>query len=237
MAIASRRPSKEPSERRSSKMAFRTGACWATQSILRCPSGARVGSFTMDSSIMAPAPVCPTSLTGLSYAQFTGQGDGLPLSSMLLEYVRQRLRAVGHDYIRPEVEQAAHLTGVVYRPHVHPHAPRVCRLHKARRGQRDPPVFDGHLERVVGGAHQAFQAQFTQKIERSRLQPGGPSGDLTSRDLAKASHDRMIAGDDERPPLGAGAPYDPQDGFLHARLSLFYIHIYTGLRKLLADLG
>src|SRR5918999_1740079 len=51
--VAPRRPPREPSERRSSKMAFRTGACRATQPILRCPSGARAGSLTMDSSIMA----------------------------------------------------------------------------------------------------------------------------------------------------------------------------------------
>src|SRR5919106_3646034 len=52
MVIATLRPRSEPSASCSPAILFRTGACWATQSILRCPSGAREGSLTIDSSIM-----------------------------------------------------------------------------------------------------------------------------------------------------------------------------------------
>src|SRR3712207_1177418 len=220
-------------------MAFRTGACRATQPILRCPSGARAGSLTMDSSIMALFPVCSTSLTAAHCAQFTGQGGGLlPLSAALLEHARERLRAIGHDDVHPKVEQAAHLAGLVYRPRVHPHAPRVSRPQKARGDQRDPLVFDGHLERVAGrtAQAQALQAQTAQEVERSRLQPGCPRGDPTAGDPAEAPHNGMIAGDDERAPLGAGVPYDPHDGLLGARLGLFYVDVHANGWKLLVDL-
>src|SRR5688500_13582538 len=52
MVIATLRPRSEPSASCSPAILFRTGACWATQSILRCPSGAREGSLTSDSPIM-----------------------------------------------------------------------------------------------------------------------------------------------------------------------------------------
>src|SRR5215210_1631478 len=53
MVIATLRPRSEPSASCSPAILFRTGACWATQSILRCPSGAREGSLTSDSLIMS----------------------------------------------------------------------------------------------------------------------------------------------------------------------------------------
>src|SRR5215211_1834525 len=53
MVIATLRPRSEPSTSCSPAILFRTGACWATQSILRCPSGAREGSLTSDSLIMS----------------------------------------------------------------------------------------------------------------------------------------------------------------------------------------
>src|SRR5215217_1853330 len=52
MVIATLRPRSEPSASCSPAILFKTGACWATQSILRCPSGAREGSLTSDSPIM-----------------------------------------------------------------------------------------------------------------------------------------------------------------------------------------
>src|SRR5215203_4559723 len=52
MVIATLRPRSEPSASCSPAILFRTGACWATQSILRCPSGAREGSLTSDSRII-----------------------------------------------------------------------------------------------------------------------------------------------------------------------------------------
>src|SRR5215216_7194798 len=52
MVMATLWPRSEPSESCSSAILFRTGACWATQSILRWPSGAREGSLTSDSLIM-----------------------------------------------------------------------------------------------------------------------------------------------------------------------------------------
>src|SRR5918997_4560497 len=52
MVIATLRPRSEPSASFSPAILFKTGACWATQSILRCPSGAREGSLTRDSPIM-----------------------------------------------------------------------------------------------------------------------------------------------------------------------------------------
>src|ERR687889_114267 len=52
MVIATLRPRSEPSASCSPAILFKTGACWATQSILRCPSGAREGSLTSDSLIM-----------------------------------------------------------------------------------------------------------------------------------------------------------------------------------------
>src|SRR5215207_1926996 len=52
MVIATLRPRNEPSASCSPAILFKTGACWATQSILRCPSGAREGSLTSDSPIM-----------------------------------------------------------------------------------------------------------------------------------------------------------------------------------------
>src|SRR5918911_1004894 len=52
MVIAILRSRSEPSASCSPAILFRTGACWATQSILRCPSGAREGSLTSDSPIM-----------------------------------------------------------------------------------------------------------------------------------------------------------------------------------------
>src|SRR3989337_3540401 len=98
MVIAIFFPLSEPSASCSLAMAFRTGACWATQSILRRPSGARLGSLTIDSSIMALL----LRLTNRgSLPQFTGQEDGMPrrlrLSPALLEQARQHLRVVGHD--------------------------------------------------------------------------------------------------------------------------------------------
>src|SRR5215210_8060203 len=52
MVIAILWPRSEPSASCSPAILFRTGACWATQSILRCPSGAREGSLTSDSRII-----------------------------------------------------------------------------------------------------------------------------------------------------------------------------------------
>src|SRR5919112_2416395 len=53
MVIAILWPRSEPSASCSPDILFKTGACWATQSILRCPSGAREGSLTSDSLIMS----------------------------------------------------------------------------------------------------------------------------------------------------------------------------------------
>src|ERR671917_474491 len=52
MVIATLRPRSEPSASCSPAILFKTGACWATQSVLRCPSGAREGSLTSDSPII-----------------------------------------------------------------------------------------------------------------------------------------------------------------------------------------
>src|SRR5919205_447322 len=56
MVIAILRPRREPSASCSPEILFRTGACWATHSILRCPSGASEGSLTIDSRIMSLLP-------------------------------------------------------------------------------------------------------------------------------------------------------------------------------------
>src|SRR5918997_4191222 len=76
MVIASLRPRNEPSASCSPAILFRTGACWATQLILRCPSGAREGSFMRDSRIMAllldvlsRKPESGPSTSGLVYRQ------------------------------------------------------------------------------------------------------------------------------------------------------------------------
>src|SRR5215211_1645640 len=61
----------------------------------------------------------------------------------------QDVRAVGHNDIDPEIEQAAHLGGIVYRPHLYSHSPGVGSIQKARRDQRDPLVFYRHLEPFV----------------------------------------------------------------------------------------
>src|SRR5215210_9394553 len=100
MVIATRLPPREPSESRSLKMVFKTGACWATQSILRWPSGARAGSFTMDSPIMAllfeyvRRAEPQLSETSLQTRSPTCRHAG---GSRLSEYVRQRFRPVGHQ--------------------------------------------------------------------------------------------------------------------------------------------
>src|SRR5215218_9660242 len=158
MVIAILRPSNEPSESRSSKMAFRTGACWATQSILRRPSGARLGSLTIDSSIIA---LLLRLTNSCSSPQFTGQEGGmsrpLPLSPELPEQALQYLRAVCHDDVHPEVQQPVHLRRIVYRPHVHPHPPGMGGPEKSRRDELDPPVLDGHLERIVGRGHERLE--------------------------------------------------------------------------------
>src|SRR5919202_6870380 len=68
MVMATLRPRSAPSESLLLEMVFSTGECWATQSILRCPSGARAGFFITDSRIIAP----PTLVLRV---QFTGLGD------------------------------------------------------------------------------------------------------------------------------------------------------------------
>src|SRR5215207_1903913 len=56
MVIAILRPRSEPSASCSPEILFRTGACWATHAILRCPSGASEGSLTIESRIMSLLP-------------------------------------------------------------------------------------------------------------------------------------------------------------------------------------
>src|SRR5829696_5418501 len=172
MVIATLRPSREPSESRSLKIVFRTGACWATQSILRCPSGARAGSLTIDSSIMLL--LLRVTVVG-SYLQVyrAGRRDAAPLPAgpVLFEQARQHPRSVGHDDVHPEIQQPTHLAGVVYGPHVHPRSPGVGGPHEARRDQLDPLVLDGHLERVVGGARQRLEVRPAQEVERRYLAP------------------------------------------------------------------
>src|SRR5919112_6661001 len=68
------RPSKVPSFRYLSRTILRTGECPAAQSIFLWPSGARVGSLTMDS-------LCISSLSGSGFLPFGGHRllDGLYL--------------------------------------------------------------------------------------------------------------------------------------------------------------
>src|SRR4028118_112718 len=49
MVVAIFLPRREPSANCSLAIALRTGACWATQSIFLCPSGARAGSLISES--------------------------------------------------------------------------------------------------------------------------------------------------------------------------------------------
>ena len=74
----------------------------------------------------------------------------LPLSPALPEQALKHLRVIRHDDVYPEVQEPAHLRGIVYRPHVNPHSPRVGRPDRAWRDELYPPVLDGHLERLVG---------------------------------------------------------------------------------------
>src|SRR3712207_1021017 len=118
-------------------MALRTGACWATHSILRSPSGARLGSLMMESGVISLLLRLRSDRTAtlslLSLRRVSLQADSTrcchspaPLAPFALpQHPRQLRGVVGHDPVGAEIQHAAHLLGVVYGPYVHPQAPVV----------------------------------------------------------------------------------------------------------------
>src|SRR5215207_3787261 len=235
--MASLRPCNVPSDSRSLKMALSTGACWATHSILRCPSGARAGSLIMESLVMAlllhRRPISRRANLCTSDPVYRPEERGAA-SLAFCQYPDQFLGTIGHDPVGAEVEHAAHLAGFVYRPHVHPHAPVVGRLEKARGDHLHPPVLGGHLERVVGVTVQALQAQPAQDVEAADLPPGRRRRDAAAGDPPKSPHDLVTVRSDERP--ARGALYDLLNGLLHAGLGPLYLDVHRDVGELLVDL-
>src|SRR4028119_413863 len=150
MVIAIFLPRKEPSANCSLAIAFRTGACWATQSILRCPSGASAGSLmteppgVLDACCMlALLRSDPRGRSGCRSVRRCLASSGSPakLANPSAPFKRrsrvpaplrlpcrptsqnlhQRLGFVGNHGVGARVEHLAHPVWVVDGPHVHPH--------------------------------------------------------------------------------------------------------------------
>src|SRR5918996_463273 len=71
------------------------------------------------------------------------------LSLELAEHPLEQRGAVGHDPVRPPIEQAALVVGVVHRPHVHREVVRVGVRDEVGRDDGQPVERLGHLERHV----------------------------------------------------------------------------------------
>src|SRR5918998_722935 len=248
MVMAIFRPRSAPSASWFSEMVFRTGECWATQSILRCPSGARAGSLTMESSITtrspfphgvtakfssAPQPVYSPSrarsvcFCRLNFVDCLGEHRSL---APLAQHPFEHLRTVGHYDVDAEVEEAVHLARLIYRPDVYPYAPVVGSIHQAGRDHLAPPVLDRYLQGVIRRVYEELQVQPAQPVEVPDLLSGSSSRDTVLRQLPYALHDCRHPGDDEDAVPGTGIFDGLEKGHLHAGLLFFdvYIHFVSG---------